>query len=268
MLSPRNCQLMLLQSPSAISTLRATPSQDCRSSMKFNPGPQFGISGGTTAPRNGDRIADAGDRRHERNAGPRPCAHRACAAGEPADEEHQPEPGEGDALEDAEQARLYPQIGTARRTHTRAARRSTGTRQKLLAETQRNGFTALGRGGGIIAPAAQNENPGTWRGLSWIRVGPDQSASTAEAASGRSTSSTYAIGALSPARKPREDAQVAARAGGVAQAELDEQLADGLLVAQARENARRRLATPSTLPRVISGSATRRSSLALGRWCG
>src|SRR3546814_18543884 len=34
---------------------------------------------------------------------------------------------------------------------------------------------------------------------------------------------------------------------------------------RSRENARRRLATPSVLASVISGSATRRSSLALGR---
>ncbi len=60
-----------------------------------------------------------------------------------------------------------------------------------------------------------------------------------------------------------EDTQVATLALAIARSKLDEQLADRNLVAQARER-EVRLATPSTLASVISGSATRRNSLALG----
>jgi len=58
-----------------------------------------------------------------------------------------------------------------------------------------------------------------------------------------------------------EDAQIAALALAVTRAELDEQLADRLLVAQAREC---EAAIGDAVASVISGSATRRSSFAFG----
>jgi hypothetical protein len=82
--------------------------------------------------------------------------------------------------------------------------------------------------------------------------------------SGRSSSSTKAIGALSPTRKPIfRIRSVAAVTVGVARADFSEQLLDHFAVAQARE-CQALVGQVSVLPRVMIGSTTRRSSLAFG----
>jgi hypothetical protein len=69
---------------------------------------------------------------------------------------------------------------------------------------------------------------------------------------------------VSRARARLENTQVAARALLEARADFREQLADDFLVPQAIEREAATLATLSSLASVISGSTTRRSSLAFG----
>ncbi len=72
---------------------------------------------------------------------------------------------------------------------------------RIYIRTPRDGLTPRRNLYGPYSGA--NKNPGSRRGSCRLIDGRDAySASTASVARGRSTSSTYAIGALSPGRKP------------------------------------------------------------------
>ena len=100
-------------------------------------------------------------------------------------------------------------------------------------------------------------------GLLKLRLIYSAVSSTATAASGRPTSSIYAIGALSPVRRPHLRIRVYPPGRSWKRGPNSVNNLPTTSASRVRANAKRRFATLSLLASVIRGSTTRRSSFAL-----
>ena len=241
---PRKCQSTFAHSPEPVSTWRTTSAKGLASIMKSSGGPQAGTwSGGRCVSHTWRaRDADAGECGDQRDDAEDATPRRAARGDQSTDQEHEAEHAERDALEDAQRARVEVPVRTAKYSANpiNAAHATKPIRKRRRkAEAAALWF--------MRASVAELAPDGKWRVvLRAQKKKPRREAGVSGIAWGEPTYSVAAVGAVDEfdvrhrrvvagAEAALEDAQVAARTGGVTRAEDGEQIADRFLVAQARE---------------------------------